>query len=284
MNTTSPVLYTMILCFSLFLLATQQPVMAQAEQAPQPVKQSNSPQSTTCPASQIFTFGSGANYFKFCITDHGNVIDLVSPSGKRHNFGNEGYIACATGAANAWDSGFDEAGWGAATATQPGGSKTFPLTIKRQSTDGKLELTQTFNWDTAQKEILITMVLKNISAVSLSAVKLARYFDDDLDSLLDEADELDDIYDQDSDSVWGRDSGTGAGHHGVMLTALTFAQAHTLAVQKFTDFNVDKASCTASPVATVPTAPGDYTGRVTYTLGTLSAGQSKTMQMLYRRF
>jgi hypothetical protein len=157
------------------------------------------------------------------------------------------------------------------------------LTIKRQSTDGKLELTQTFNWDTAQKEILITMVLKNISAVSLSAVKLARYFDDDLDSPLDEADELDDIYDQDSDSVWGRDGGTGAGHHGVMLTALTFIQSHTTAVQLFSDFNGDAGSCTASPVATVP-ATGDYTGRVTYNLGTLNAGQSKTVQMLYRRF
>lgn len=195
-------------------------------------------------------------------------------------------MACATGAANAYDTGgAGETGWGAATATQPGGPKTFPLTIRRQSTDGKLELTQTFNWDTAQKEIIITMTLKNISAGTLSAVKLARYFDGDLDgssSIVGE--ELDDLYDQDSDSVWGRDSGTGVGRHGVMLTALTFATSHTTVVQKYTEFLPDTPGCTASPAAAVPTTPGDYTGRVQYALGTLNAGQSKTVQVLYHRF
>lgn len=284
MKPTALSLSPLLLCFSLFILATQHPVMAQAEQASQSVKQSDRPESVDCPASQVFTFSSGANYFKFCISEHGNFINLISPSPQYHNFGREGYIACATGAANAYDGGFDEAGWGAATATQPGGPKTFPLTIKRTSTDGKLELTQTFNWDTAQKEVLIQMVLKNVSAGSLTLVKLARYFDYDLDSSSARDDNDDDIYDQDSDSVWGRDSGTGAGHHGVMLTALTFVQGHTTAVQSFTDFVTDQGSCTASPVATVPTAPGDYGGRVTYSLGTLAAGASKTVAVLYRRF
>ena len=277
-----------ILCASLFTLASSA-VMAQSGQASneQSIKQSNSPQDTTCPAAQTFTFGNGQNLFKFCISTHGNVQRLFSPGNYRQVDTTEGYVACGTGAANAFDAGFTESGWGAATAIQPGGANTFPLTIKRQTTDGKFELKQTFEWNTLEKEILITMVLKNISAGSITNVKLARYFDGDLNSTDAVIDDSDDIYDANSDSVWGRDSGTGAGHHELMLTALAFAVSHTTAAETFSDFNPAGAvqtgrTCTPIP-RSVPTVPSDSVGRVTYNIGTMAAAASKTVKVLYRR-
>jgi hypothetical protein len=273
-----------ILCAGLFILASPT-ARAQSDQGSQAIKQSESPESTICPPAQLFSFGAGAQFFRFCVSPHGNVLSLLSPAASKQLNLAEGYVACGTGAANAFDAGAVESGWGAATATQPGGPKTLPLTIKRQSTDGKFELTQTFDWNPAQKEITITMLLKNISAGSLASVKLARYFDGDLSN-----DPNDDLYDEDADSSWGTDSGAGAGHYGVSLTTLNFAVAHSTVVESFADFGPANAggaqtAKTCTPIAqSVPTAPGNFVGRATYTLGTLAAGASKTVKLLYRRF
>jgi hypothetical protein len=77
--------------------------------------------------------------------------------------------------------------------------------------------------------------------------------------------------------------------YGLMLSALTFSQTHTAFVEKFDDWDPEGAGaqtarkCTAM-AQTVPTASGDYVARVTYTLGTLAAGASKTVEFIYRRF
>jgi hypothetical protein len=244
----------------------------------------NAPENSNCGAGKLFTFGSGLDLFKFCLTDHGNILQLQSPANYRQITTQEGYVACGTGAANAYDAGTAEGGWDVATTiTQPGGANTLPVTITRNSTDGKFQLKQTFDWNSAQKEITVTMVLKNLSAASITNVKLARYFDGDLSSGLNSSDPNDDLYNNDFDSVLGRDSGAGAGHHGLLLTSLAFAQSHTTAVEAAADFANTRSTCI--PVAaSVPTAAGDFTGRVTVNLGTLSAGASKTIKVLYRRF
>lgn len=92
----------------------------------------------------------------------------------------------------------------------------------------------------------------------------------------------DDIYDRDTDAVWGKDNGAGANHHNISLVAQTPGQSHSAAVETKTNFDTTEATCAPIEMA-VPTAPGDYTGRLTYNLGTFNAGVSRTVKFIYRR-
>ena len=286
----SPIKFSMTALIAILFL-TAGAAMAQSDEASRarsvnPI--SNSPTGALCAPDKTFTYSSGAHHFSFCFdSEHaqGSLLFLISPAGLYQISGREGYIVCGTGAANAYAILSDDMGWEEAVISQPGGPNTLPITFTRQSTDGKFELAQTFDWDPVEKEILITMTLKNISAASITSVRLSRYFRG-----LPGADVGDDVYDRDSDSVWGVDlGGSGTGHHGLMLSALTFTQTHTAFVEKYADWNPFSAGaqtahkCTAIAQA-VPTPAGDYVGRVTYALGTLSAGASKTVQFVYRRF
>ena len=274
------------LCFVILLLACNS-VMAQSRQKAQPLspQESSSPQTFECVPEQDFFFGTGPTFFRFCVSKHGNIVYLFSPAAYLHLVGEEGYVACGTGASNAYDAGMVEAGWGESNISQPGGSLTLPLIITRQSLDGNFELKQTIDSNRNEKEILITMELKNISAGQLTNVKLARYFNGDISRYLVGSappDNTDDIYDRDSDSVWGKDNGAGPGHHSLTLATLTFGQSHSAAVETYADWSATKSTCT--PVAaSVPTSPGDYTGRLTYNLGTLNAGASRIVKFIYRR-
>lgn len=161
-----------------------------------------------------------------------------------------------------------------------------PLTIARTTTDGKFQLNQTFDWDTLKKEVTVAMVLKNTSGLSQANVQLARYFDGDLSN-----DFGDDIYDANADSVWGLDGsyGSGAGHHGLMLTTLSFAQPHSVAIEKYSDWDPlgssqQRARSCLGIRQIGPTAPGNYVGRITFNLGTIAAGGTKTIIVLYKRF
>lgn len=273
----------LILGATLFILAFHPAARTQMKSMPEAIKESNAPENFACGAGKTFTFGAGLDLFKFCLSDHGNILQLQSPANFRHITTKEGYVVCG-GGTNAYDAGIAEGGWEAATAiSQPGGANTLPVTITRASVDGKFQLKQTFDWNPAQKEITVTMVLKNISGASIANVRMARYFDGDLSSNLSSIDPTDDIYNGSDDSVLGKDNGVGAGHYGIMLTNLGFAQLHAPAVEKFDDFVTTRSTCTPTE-ADVPTAPGDYTGRMTFPLGTIAAGTTKTVKVLYRRF
>lgn len=256
-------------------------VMAQSER-----KKSNSPAGASCNPDLTFSFSTGAQHFSFCFeaeNPDGNILKIISPAGVNHLFGSEGYVVCATGSANAYAVAGLDSGWEGVFISQPGGPKTLPVTFTRQSTDGKFELAQTFNWNTAEKEILITMTLKNTSAASINGARLSRYFKPILSD-----DPFDDIFDRDSDSVWGIDAGAPP-NNGLMLSVLTSTQTHAAFVEATADWTpfapgpqtATKCTAIAQPV---PTAPGDYAGRITYVLGTLNAGASKTVQVVYRRF
>jgi hypothetical protein len=266
------------LCVSLCLLASTT-ASAQTEQATGLVETPESIEST-CPPAQTFTFGSGATRFSFCISTHGNVQNLVSPSASKHITTAEGYIVCGSGFNNSWDTGSDDEsyGWNEPIAvSQPGGPHTFPLTIIRQSTDGRFQLRQVFDWEPEQRELFITMVLKNTSAAAITNLMLARYFDGNID------DQWNNIYDGDSDSVWGRNPSSGA-RHGLMLSALSLAQPHMAGVERETDWFYSKTICPTTEWTGPPLSNNDYVGRLTFKLGTLNPGQIKTVKVLYRRF
>lgn len=281
-------LFSFVLMFFTLCLASGA-VMAQSDRALQPsiVNKINGPELDHCSIypETAFTYGSGAPLFKFCLSDRGHIIDITSPSGFKHmSFGQEeGYAICGTGATKAFSTASIESNdWSAPILDQPGGPNTLPLTITRQSPDGKFELKQSFDWNTGKKEIFITMELKNLSAASITNVRLSRYFDGEIDN-----DYGDNILDRNSDSVWGIDAGAGTQHHGLILSALTLTQTHTAFVEKFSDWNTNGQDgtgegCTAIG-QNVPTAPGNYVGRITYVLGTLAAGASKTVKFVYRR-
>lgn len=253
--------------------------MAQTDQATESVKEADAVESTTCPTAQKFTFGSGASKFAFCITNHGNVQNLESPATYEHITAAEGYIVCGAGFNSSYDAGSVQGsgGWNEPIAvSQPGGPHTFPLTIIRQSTDGRLQLRQVFDWEPEQRELFITMVLKNISAVAVTSLRLSRYFDGNIDNA------WDNIYDNDSDSVWGRNPSSGA-RHGLMLSAFSLAQPHTTDFERETDWFYSKVLCLDGDFVGTP-SNGDYVGRLTFKLGTLQPGQIKTVKMLYKRF
>jgi hypothetical protein len=266
---------------SLCLLASHS-AMAQTEQNEQQAdKAANLMGYEVCPDKQKFTFGSGASGFAFCVSDHGNVLELDSPVGFNQISVLEGYVACGTGVANAYDAGSDSyaSGWNNPTAvTQPGGPHTLPLSLTRKSTDGKLQLQQSFDWDTTNKEITVTMVLKNVSGAPITNVKLARYFLGNVDGSA-----FGDFFDADSDSVWGKDFNTYAGH-AVMLSALSLALTHRSDVETFSAWYSSYKTCTPVPQPVPTTTAADYVGRLTFNLGTINAGVSKTVKVLYKRF
>ena len=121
------------------------------------------------------------------------------------------------------------------------------------------------------------MTLKNVSNATQSNVTLARYFHGAFDK-----DTGDDKYYRTPDTVSGKDG------YGVMLTAQTFGTGHTIAVEKFQDWNPAGGGGTARGCTAIgqptPTAPGDFVGRVTYYIGTINPGSSKTLRVVYRRF
>jgi hypothetical protein len=84
--------------------------------------------------------------------------------------------------------------------------------------------------------------------------------------------------------MWGKNADGLAGY-GLMLTALTFGTPHGFVpwgVETFAAWS--RATCLPQTVQPTPTPPGDYVGRVTYRVGTLNPGRSKTVKVLYRRF
>jgi len=239
------------------------------------------PQSSAC--FSTYTSGSGATFMGICISNHGNLVRFESPAGFVHLSLIEGYALCSGDPfqpARSFDSGTIEAGFNPATISQPNGPNTLPLTITRTTTDGAFQLQQTFARDSVEKDVTITMVLKNISAASIANVFLTRYFDGDIDNFAGN-----DFYDQTLDSVWGKES-FGASGHGLMLTALTFNTPHITDTESFIDWKRTNGSTCRPPFGSPggPVGEGDFVGRLTYELGTITAGQSKTVRVLYRRF
>jgi hypothetical protein len=136
------------------------------------------------------------------------------------------------------------------------------------------------------------MNLKNISGSASPPVRLSRYFEGDVDNNT----SANARFAQDADSVWEWvNTGTG---HGLVLTALPpFGGAgpattvHTIA--DFdpigTGYQIAKgcivfAGAVATPTDPAVTNAADLFGRVIFIWGTIPAGSSKTVKVVYRRF
>ena len=240
--------------------------------AQRPTEPAAEPLSTT--PNQCWTSGSGASYFKVCVSRHGNVVTLQSPSGKEHiAVGNivEGYIACAklsTGGSvlKYYDAGVAESGW-----AEPYKVTSTPSAVYRKTTDGKLELVQKLTRDAAEFDFTIAMTLYNRSGNTLYGVYLDRYADFDINNTWGG-----DQFHRSPRGVFGWD---GTAQNLVSLTSLSTLNAATAIHGSGGGWGMDTCN---KPSATSPTAAGDWIARISYNFGTMAAGTSKTVKLLYR--
>jgi len=238
-------------------------------------------QSTTVKAS--FTSGSGADFLGVKVSDHGNLLSFESPAGQEAATPEaEGYALCSsTGSiTKRHDTGAVESGFGPPKFNQPNPGK-FPLTVTRNTTDGHFQLNHFFNKTAAtEKDVTVTMTVKNISNFSLFDIVLSRSGDFDVGP------SSSDQGARTGDSAWLWDEPfTDNPPGGLMLKALTFGTSHSASIETRSDWATigTRQSCTPFFTAT-PTARGDFAMRVVYNLpGTLSPGQSKTVKFEYGR-
>jgi hypothetical protein len=240
-------------------------------------------QSTTVKAS--FASGSGANFLGVKVSDHGNLLSFESPAGQEAVFsGHEGYAVCSnfTQTVHGHDTGDIESGFGAPTFSQPNGSGTFPLTVTRNTTDGKFRLKQVWNKpDATEKDVTVTMTLTNISSASINNVFLSRSGDFDVGT------SSSDRGARTNDSVWQWDDVNGGDSPpvGLMLKALTFGTVHSAFVDLRSDWvGGTRQTCFEHlPAVITPTSVQDLAMRARYSLFNFSPGQSKTVKFEYGR-
>ena len=246
------------------------------------------PRSTVVKAS--FANGSGANFLGVKVSDHGNLTSFESPAGQEQVFGGrEGYAVCSNNGSthNGHDTGDVEGGFAAPTFSQPNGAGTFPLTVTRRTTDGTFQLTQVWATpDAVEKDVTVTMTLKNISSATIEGVLLSRSGDFDV------GDQSADRGARTNDSAWLWDDATLVSPPGgLMLTALSFGTSHLTGIETASTWVGDgtqthpgaRQGCGAERVNTPTTTDSDLTMKVFYLFGNMSAGQSRTVKFEYGR-
>ena len=245
-----------------------------------------------------WTSGSGSTYMRICVSRHGNITMFQSPSGKEHiRVGSlvEGYTVCVQPTLGDpffheySDLGSSEAGWHEPyKVQQPGGANTLPLTIYRKSTDGSLELVQSFSRDAAERDLTVTMTIFNRSADTMYNLGIGRTVDFDASGTPGS-----DTFLRTDDSVIAWDN---VDWKAVSLTSLNpvpvggFGQFAWPKLMTYGNWSTHSgSSCDEDPdieYASPPTAPGDYVGVVwQYWWGNADAfpaGASRTVKFLYR--
>lgn len=128
----------------------------------------------------------------------------------------------------------------------------------------------------SEKDLTVTMTVKNMTAAAVPRVELVRYFNGDIDGTA-----ADDLFDRTPDSVWGTQGPDG---HGLALFAKTFQSNKTRI--EYADRWDPQGAGTAERCSVVgidPVGPDDYAARNIYSLYTIGAGASKTAKFVYRR-
>ena len=210
------------------------------------------------------TSGSGNTFLSWCFSDTGNIMKFESPVNQEHIRNGtfvEGYAICATGVPDAFDNGQLSANFGA---------PSFPNANSVRRSTSAFQLDQTFSQNAAEKLVSVSMTIKNISGSTKSNVRLSRFVDIDMNGT-----PSDDRWDKSVASTVALQSNM------LALTARSFEVSKVSSVETFSDL-FDDTGCDATNSLTVP-ATGDNAGRVTYTIGNIGPGQSKTVIFRYSR-
>lgn len=239
-------------------------------------------ESLSCVGNKTQKSGSGETFFETCVSDTGSVPIFRTRAGGPDHISSDGYMICdsATGGpdtARAWSRGGTESNFSSPT------SKTATSNV-RTTADGRYRLTQSFTRDAVEKQMIITMTLKNLGPGAMSRVWLQRYIDADADGV------SANIYMKGQDSILAT---SGHDNYGLVMGVLTPDVSHETAVSTYSDFNTYEHDdcfadfiewCPACPPLSTPTSSGDYVGYIRFNLGPLAAGASETVKIYYRKF
>jgi hypothetical protein len=211
--------------------------------------------------------GKKSSFFGFCVTANGNIASLRGPGKKRTGTeqigAGEGY--CVRPYKTGYDSelyydvgGLGAAGWGAPTLHQPGGPNTLPLSITRTSSDGRLRLTQEFEFFYEDRRVDVTISLTELTP-SGGVFFLTRVFDGDVNGTPD-----DDVYSVVPASMTAHDA---QGGNSLSLTEYPRVPPdHDLhRMENVYSYPLDRPLGLCGVVyrgVTTPTPPGNYLGFV----------------------
>jgi hypothetical protein len=226
------------------------------------------------------SFGSGATYFKVCISDLGRVTDFIAPQGVDQLFPPDGaggyynsFYLCDGRHGTYYGDGLGDFVQ-SAPPSQPGGPGSLPLTIVLRTFDNLWELKHVFTWKTGELELNIAETLTNRGG-SVGSVSLARAFDTSIDN-----DDAGDIGDRSLVAVTMRDRPAAENSTGNMLT-LTALNKNTPLTTSVTPYSAGDG-CNPGTYPT-PSGPSDLMFNVTYNAGSFTAGAKKTMKFQLRR-
>jgi len=217
----------------------------------------------------------------FCVTENGNIENFIYPAGYSQIY-TDGYGVCDfTGSSNVsyYDVGANDSGnWLSSIVTEPGGANTFPLTIKRTTSDGIWTITQVFSRSTTDAYVKVLITLKNNSAVQRIA-QMTRYVDIDADGV---SYATSNYFDGSADSGWGYNS-AGATYPNHGLTIHSSHSIHNYFGYNTPWGNYDPCNFTSNSL----TAPTYGDEAVMYTWApngdfTVGPGKSITVTLEYR--
>ncbi len=245
--------------------------------------------------------GNGASYFKVCISDRGNVVSFETPAGYEQAISGDGYVLCSAGRSgqvvHGWDAGgFGQAGFAAPFIDQPNGPDTLPLTITRVTLDGVFEVVQRFAFDGLEKDLTVSMQVRNLTDEPRLRAELARFLRMSPNQSVETGSqhgENNATRTADSVLLWddSDDDGPQGPAFGVGLTARSFQTRHSVVVEDHDDWNPADSDgpqraegCT--PIAKMTPRLGlrDQQGRVTYEVGTIGGHGARRVAYLYRHF
>ena len=232
------------------------------------------------------TSGSGDTFLRVSVSDAGNLLSFESPQGVQ-SVSREGYALCSGGfgTVHGYDIGSEQAGFGPPTFSQPNGRGTFPLTVTRNTTDGKLQLKQVWaKPDAAEKAVTVTMTAKNRTSSKISGVVISRFGDFDAGGFDTFGNGYTDRGSRTDASVfqWDDYGDGGAKSIGLMLTALTFQTPHipyTESLNGWSPLQCNRSSAVFGPESF--TVRQDLAMRMIYFVGDIAAGASKTVKFEY---
>jgi hypothetical protein len=195
------------------------------------------------------------------------LADFYSPSGYHQLYANaEGYAVCDYDYNYSyydWGQYGDSGNWQNATISQPNGANTFPLTIKRTTSDGNWTLTQVFSRNATTPSVTVKMTLRNSSGVARTAYFM-RFADIDADN------RTTNEFEGGMASIWGYQSGS---------TGLMMRESWTYSMGAWVLSSLPGNPCSLQHEG-IPYL-GDAKGMATWFHG-LAANSSMTVSVEYR--
>lgn len=220
-------------------------------------------------APQCHTF-SGAPIVT--ISRDGNITTFKGTSAQDNHMYGEGYALCNTGSSPRFSTTFADSGFATSTCNCAGNT----CTVTRNTTDGRLRLTQEFTKPAnSERSFNIKMTVRNLTGSNVTNVLLRRIAAPDIDGAFSEWHHAT----RDSYSAWGTKATNNP--FAVRLRHITKSPAAITSEAKTTNL----LDTTCNPVDQTFGDPifGDFGGTVQYSLGSLGPAASKSVTVQYIR-